>query len=434
METVRRRDLRTVADLAKSFMPHLFPGQFRIQGESSTNREISLDKFIFRCEKRQFKIEFATLVVLFSCGGLVIPIVTESKQLAEFRELLFPNLKSSIKIDFYQNSEKIEDTKYVRALDLKLPITITATRLFIVHFQNRRERVPFSQWSKVIDLKRTFAFRHCCLISCLTVSSIGQNPEIFQNGTSLWDVSDELIFFLRNDPSVIIIIDGEIEEIAAFQTVSETIKSLQLNWIQGNGSELCGHLHLKNVPEEMILTASRQGQKSCLQAGDFQFELSSKVTDSWAFKSIVERLLLGTFSNEMDLSQDGRSYKVKDIRIQVKVIGLFQEVRIHAWSFWSVDRLQGIVQGEFRVTNCVLTFLCRRLNRDKPLNFYGIQDGSELRVIEDPNFLINPKSLFANITWTTLPGERNSVCVCQARFWIDRLVFQASNNAPRSWK
>jgi hypothetical protein len=44
------------------------------------------------------------------------------------------------------------------------------------------------------------------------------------------------------------------------------------------------------------------------------------------------------------------------------------------------------------------------LDREKPLNFYGIQNGSELRVIEDPLSSVAPDSLLASIKWATLPG------------------------------
>jgi hypothetical protein len=44
----------------------------------------------------------------------------------------------------------------------------------------------------------------------LIVCSTEQPTEIFQNGTVLCDLPNDLMFILENDPSVIIIIDEEI--------------------------------------------------------------------------------------------------------------------------------------------------------------------------------------------------------------------------------
>jgi serine/threonine protein kinase len=406
-ETIQRRNIRNIGDLAKAFAPHLFPGQFRIQTQDSTNRTLPLNNFIFRCEKRNFKMEFSRFVVSFVCGDTIIPIVTQSKQIADFRKLLFPNLMKSIKIDFYQQSTKIEETKYLRSLDLRLPITITATRLFIINFQDHIERIPFSQCSRVSDFKSVFAFRYHCSINCLTVTSTGENREIFQNVTLLWNLPDELIFILEDEPFVSIIIDGEIEKVKVSQTVSQIIELLELNWIKGNEFELYDDFQLINVPDEMILTASRKGEKIYIQAGDFKFEVSNKQNSitSETLPSIIERLFLRVYSNQIIQLQNGRTYKVKNIPIQVKVIGFFQEVIIDVRLFWSVGHLQEIVENRLQKSKCILTFLCRKLDQKKPLSFYGIQNDSEIRVIQDSLISVLPESLLSSIKWSTLPGE-----------------------------
>jgi serine/threonine protein kinase len=406
-EQVRRSDVRTVEDLARIFAPHLLSGQFRMREQSSMNRILSFDKCIFRCEKRKFEMEFAAFVVVFSCGDTMIPIVTESRQIADFRKLLFPKLKESIKIDFYEKSKKIKDTQYLRALDLRQPITITAKRLFTVSFEESIERIPFSQWSKVKDLKRAFASRHCCSIDCLIVTSTEEPSEIFQNGTVLWDLPDKLMFILENDPSVIIIIDEEIEKVAASQTVSDVIKSLELKWIKGNGSELCDNLVLLNVPDEMILTASRKSEKIYVQAGTFEFEFSTKhlPVTSETFRSIVAKSILRVPPNAITPLEGNQRYQIQNIPIRMKITGFFQEFTINAELFWSVGELQKIVEEKLETPKCVLTFLCRRLDREKPLSFYGIENDSELRVIQDPTISVVPESLVALISWKTLPGE-----------------------------
>jgi hypothetical protein len=110
------------------------------------------------------------------------------------------------------------------------------------------------------------------------------------------------------------------------------INSLQLTWIKGNGLELSDNLVLLNIPDEMILTASRKSEKICVQAGAFQFEFSAKhlPVTSESFRSIVAQSNLRIHPIGITLLEDNQTYKIENISIRVKVTGFLREFIINA--------------------------------------------------------------------------------------------------------
>jgi hypothetical protein len=145
----------TIRELRSELVRYLQWSQFRLLIEG---RIENVNCRIRHYRKMRVTLKVAELLVIFVCGGVTLPIRTQTMRLVKVREILFSDLPESFVIGFYQNHKELNDQDFLHSLNLALPIEAGMTRVFKVSVpQYKVVFLPFSQWKRVLDLKQDLA-------------------------------------------------------------------------------------------------------------------------------------------------------------------------------------------------------------------------------------------------------------------------------------
>jgi hypothetical protein len=330
------------------------------------------------CEKR---IEIAPLVAKLVCGGVEIPVVTESVTFGELRERLFPG---SMRVEFRQSGRRIEPSVWLHAANMDAPITVVATRVFRIA---RRGIVamPFSQWERVRELRRAVADwcskkeESVFLAQC----EDGNIVRVFGNRTRLWELPDEITVVERDGPSAAVYIDGRLVWVLAERSVGETKIEYKLAWIKGNGVILNDAIILQGVVHEMELTAVRDVGRITVRApSGFAAEIAAVGSDP--------RMILASYYLRVPLKSivlhrvRDSEFVVQEESVNLSVCGFCREIDVTVGRFSAVRLVVEEAERQFGIQNVVLTFHGLVLEPDTLLSVAGIGAGARLYAIINP--------------------------------------------------
>jgi hypothetical protein len=330
-------------------------------------------------------LEVAPIVYRFLCADSTVYFEAFiNEPLATIRERLFECLDADVIIRFSQDKKELPDCTTFLDINQRLPIVVTATRQFAVVLPDGTVcRIPFSNWSRVLDVKAGFARANGCPPKHVVVWAVRSGVRwACADANALWMLPSELEVTIDAVPFVVARIDNDHVPISATQTVAEAKRALGLRWIGADGRELADAVRLESVPDGASIVATRPDTVTVVITEDLTVPLSSptgRVEAQDALRAVGWGLLrvppaelaLPTRApleppGRYDLSIVGRS------DVTVSVAGFGREMTFRWPRFVRAGIVLDCVRRQFEVSDLVLSCAGIVLDPNTPLSFYGI--------------------------------------------------------------